>query len=112
MKIAFTYTNNEISNHFGQTKKFLIVTIFDNVIKKEYLDPNGKSHHELAKLLIDENIDALICGTCGDGIIVLLHEHNIKVYNDNAGKDVDTLINDYLNNKLVEHEGHSCECHH
>ena len=34
MKIAFTYTNNEISNHFGQTKKFLIVTIFDNVIKK------------------------------------------------------------------------------
>ena len=46
MKIAVTYENGEIFQHFGHTSQFKIYEVENNnIVKSEISDTNGSGHH-------------------------------------------------------------------
>ena len=63
MKIAVTYENGEIFQHFGHTEQFKIYDV-DNgkVVSSQVVDTNGSGHGALAGFLKALNVDMLICG--------------------------------------------------
>ena len=68
MKIAVTYENGEIFQHFGHTEQFKIYDV-DNgkVVSSQVVDTNGSGHGALAGFLKALNVDMLICGGIGGG---------------------------------------------
>ena len=68
MKIAATYDNGNIFQHFGKTEFFKVYEVEDNkVISSEVISSNGTGHGALAGLLADQGISVLICGGIGGG---------------------------------------------
>ena len=68
MKIAVTYENGEIFQHFGHTEAFKIYDIADGkVVNAEVVDTNGSGHGALAGFLVAHGVDTLICGGIGGG---------------------------------------------
>ena len=52
MKIAVTYDNGEVFQHFGRTENFKVYEIEDNkVISSEVISSNGVGHGALAGVL-------------------------------------------------------------
>ena len=68
MKIAVTYDNGNIFQHFGKTETFKVYEVEDNkVVSSEVIGSNGTGHGALAGLLAEQGIDVLICGGIGGG---------------------------------------------
>lgn len=121
MKIAVTYENGEIFQHFGHTEQFKIYEIVeDNVISSEVVSTMGNGHGALAGFLKEQQVDTLICGGIGGGAKQALEEVGITLYGGASGEAdqaVEALLADQLNyNAEVEcshhHEGeHSCGSH-
>ena len=102
MKIAVTYDNGEVFQHFGRTENFKVYEIEDNkVISSEVISSNGVGHGALAGVLADRNVKALICGGIGGGAINALTEAGIEVCSGASG-DTDKAVEDYLNGKLMQ----------
>ena len=60
MRIAVTYENNQVFQHFGRCQQFKIYELENNQIKHTYiLDANGIGHGALAGLLQQEHVYAL-----------------------------------------------------
>ena len=63
MRIAVTYDNGNIFQHFGKTENFKVYEVENNqVISSEVISSNGSGHGALAGLLDGQNVDVLICG--------------------------------------------------
>ena len=122
MKIAVTYENGQIFQHFGHTAQFKVYTVEDNTITESHiLDSNGAGHGALATLLQEEKIDTLICGGIGMGAQNALAQVGVTLYGRVQG-EADRAVNDLLAGKLAydpavhcshhEHgEGHTCGSH-
>lgn len=122
MKIAVTYDNGQIFQHFGHTAQFKVYTVEDNTITESHiLDSNGAGHGALATLLQEEKIDTLICGGIGMGAQNALAQVGVTLYGGVQG-EADSAVNDLLAGKLAydpavhcshhEHgEGHTCGSH-
>ena len=68
MKIAVTYENGEIFQHFGHTETFKIYDVTDGKITgTQIVDTNGNGHGALAGFLVENGVDTLICGGIGGG---------------------------------------------
>ena len=68
MKIAVTYENGQIFQHFGHTECFKLYEVENGAIVSEtFLEPNGSGHGALAGFLKVYGVDALICGGIGGG---------------------------------------------
>ena len=66
MKIAVTYENEMVFQHFGHTEQFKIYEVEDNkVVASEIVDTNGSGHGALAGFLAGQGVDVLICGGIG-----------------------------------------------
>lgn len=110
MKIAVTYDNGEVFQHFGRTEHFKVYEIEDNkVISSEVISSNGVGHGALARVLADRNVKALICEGIGGGAINALTEAGIEVCSGASG-DTDKAVEDYLNGKLID-AGQTCDHH-
>ncbi len=121
MKVAVTYENENIFQHFGHTEAFKIYDIENNVIKSEQIvSTEGSGHGELAGFLAKKGVDTLICGGIGGGAKTALAEENIKLYggvSGNADEAVKALIAGTLNfdanvhcdNHEHNHGEHSCK---
>ena len=69
MKIAVTYDNGEIFQHFGKTESFKVYEVEDNkVVSSEVIGSNGTGHGALAGLLAEQGVNVLICGGIGGGL--------------------------------------------
>ena len=56
MKVAVTYENGEVFQHFGRTPAFKVYEISDGkVISSEVVDTNGTGHGALAGFLKESN---------------------------------------------------------
>nr|WP_294531026.1 FKBP-type peptidyl-prolyl cis-trans isomerase [uncultured Blautia sp.] len=120
MKIAVTYDNGNIFQHFGKTENFKVYETEDQkVVSSEVISSNGKGHGALAGLLKDLGINVLICGGLGGGAQTALAEAGIEVCSGASG-DADQAVESYLKGELVsagancDHhhgEGHSCGSH-
>ena len=123
MRIAVTYENGEIFQHFGHTEQFKIYDVEDGkIISSEVVDAGGSGHGALAGVLSALKVDALICGGIGGGAQMALSDVGIRLYggvSGNADAAVEALAAgelDFNPNVRCDHhdhhgEGHSCGSH-
>ena len=111
MKIAVTYENEQIFQHFGHTEQFKVYEIEDNtIISSEVIDTNGQGHGALAGLLKTIGADVLICGGIGDGAQMALAEAGIKLYGG-VSCSCDAAVEAYLANNLGYNPNVKCDHH-
>ena len=68
MKIAITYDNGNIFQHFGKTENFKVYDVEDNkIVSSEIISSNGSGHGALAGVLAEQGVNVLICGGIGGG---------------------------------------------
>ena len=119
MKIAVTYDNGKIFQHFGHTESFKVYEVEDGrILSSEVIGSGGSGHGALAALLRNHAIDVLICGGIGGGAQAALAENGIELCAGASG-DADAAVEAYLRGELVNTgancshhgEGHSCGEH-
>ena len=111
MKIAVTYDNGQIFQHFGHCAFFKMYEVEDGkVIATKIIDANGSGHSMLAGMLMMNGADAVICGGIGGGAIQALNRFGIKVYGGVAG-NADAAVMGFLRGELQYTPGASCNHH-
>lgn len=123
MKIAVTYENGQVFQHFGHTEQFKLYTVENGTITAvEVVDTNGSGHGALAGFLLEHNVDTLICGGIGGGAQNALAQAGIQLYggvSGNADEAVNALLtgtlgynpNVHCSHHDHEGEGHACGEH-
>lgn len=111
MKIAVTYDNGTIFQHFGRTEFFKVYEVEGGkIIASEVIGSNGIGHGALAGLLADQSVDVLICGGIGGGAQSALAEAGVELCAGASG-DADQAVNAYLKGELIS-TGANCDHHH
>ena len=111
MKIAVTYENGQIFQHFGHTEQFKVYEIADNkIVSSVVLDTLGSGHGALAGFLQALGVDTLICGGIGGGAQVALREAGILLYGGVSG-DADAAVNALLDGSLLFNPNVVCNHH-
>ena len=111
MKIAVTYENAEVFQHFGNTKEFKIYEVEAGKVISAIVVPTlGSGHGALAGFLKSQNVDTLICGGIGGGAKIALAEAGITLYGGVSG-DTDKAIENLLENKLKYNTNVECNHH-
>ena len=111
MKVAVTYENGNIFQHFGRTEFFKVYEVEGGqVISSEVIGSNGVGHGALAGLLSDQAVDVLICGGIGGGAQAALEEAGVRLCAGAEG-DADQAVEAYLKGELVS-TGANCDHHH
>ena len=109
-RIAVTYDNGQVFQHFGRTEAFKVYEVEDDkVINSQIVESNGVGHGALAGLLADNTIDVLICGGIGGGAMAALEDRSIEVCAGAQG-DTDEVVEAYLKGEL-ETAGVTCDHH-
>ena len=81
MRIAVTYDNDSIFQHFGHTEQFKIYDVENGkVVRAAVMDAQGYGHGALAGFLKAFQVDTLICGGIGGGAINALAAAGIEIY--------------------------------
>jgi len=125
MKIAVTYENGNIFQHFGHTQQFKVYNTLDGtVVDAQIISTNGNGHGALANLLTSLGVNVLICGGIGGGAQAAIAQAGIKLYggaNGSADEAVKALVTGTLkynpdvkcNHHNHEHgeSGHTCGEH-
>lgn len=111
MKIAVTYENGQIFQHFGHTEQFKLYEISDGtIIHTEIVDTNGSGHGALAGFLMQNGVNTLICGGIGGGAQMALSEAGIQLYGGVNG-DADAAVNALLLGNLDYNPDVHCNHH-
>lgn len=111
MKIATTYENGQIFQHFGHTEQFKIYNVEDEkIVSSEVVDTNGSGHGALADLLSALNVDVLICGGIGGGAQMALTQAGIKLFGGVQG-DADKAVESFIAGILAYDPNAKCEHH-
>ena len=120
MRIAVTYENGEVFQHFGHTAQFKLYDAEDGkIVGEQIVDTNGSGHGALAGFLQAAGADALICGGIGMGAQMALSDAGIRFYAGVSGPADDaakalaagTLAYD-PEARCDHHEHHGGECGH
>ena len=111
MKIAVTYDNGNVFQHFGRTEQFKVYeTENGQIVSSTVIGNDGLGHGALAGLLENQAVDVLICGGLGGGAMNALTSAGIRVVAGASG-DTDQAVRDFLDGKLVS-SGANCDHHH
>ncbi|MCR6546367.1 NifB/NifX family molybdenum-iron cluster-binding protein [Dehalobacterium formicoaceticum] len=111
MKIAVTYENGEVFQHFGHTERFKIYDIENEKITvTTIVNTNGSGHGALADILKKIGVDTLICGGIGGGAKRALAEAGIKLYGGVSG-DADKAVDKLLSGELKFDSDATCDHH-
>ena len=124
MRIAVTYEDGLVFQHFGHTAGFKIYDVENTeVTDTRIVTATGCGHCALAGLLQAEGVDTLICGGIGGGAQMALAQAGIKLFGGVNG-DADEAVEAFLANSLnydpeakCDHhdhhhgEGHTCGNH-
>ncbi len=110
MKIAVTFENGEVFQHFGHTEHFKLYEVeAGQVVSSEVVDTNGSGHDAVAGFLAQQAVNVLICGGMGDGAQSALSAHGIEICSGVTG-DADAAVKAWLNGEL-ESAGVNCDHH-
>ena len=86
MKIAATYENGNIFQHFGRSEAFKFYDVDGGAVTATaVVSTNGSGHGALAGFLTQHGVDTLICGGIGGGAQAALAEAGIKLYGGVSG---------------------------
>lgn len=112
MKIAVTYENGQVFQHFGHCENFKIYETEGEEIKSsEVVSAIGSGHGALAGFLKDHGVDTLICGGIGAGARNALAEIGITLYPGVSG-EADANVEALLKGNLVFNPDTMCNHHH
>lgn len=111
MKIAVTYQNGQIFQHFGHTEQFKIYEISNgSILHTEVVDTNGSGHGALAGFLMQHGVDTPICGGIGGGAQTALAQAGIRLFGGVSG-DADAAVQALLNGTLTYNPDVHCNHH-
>ncbi|MBQ3076378.1 MAG: NifB/NifX family molybdenum-iron cluster-binding protein [Clostridia bacterium] len=111
MRIAVTYENGEIFQHFGHTEQFKLYDVKEGtVIAEEIVATAGSGHGALASFLKEKGVCRLICGGIGGGAKDALKEAGIELYNGVSG-NADEAVKALLAGTLVSDPNAECDHH-
>ena len=123
MKIAVTYGDGQVFQHFGHCEQFKLYEVSEGQITSaQVVSAVGSGHGALAGFLQSHGMDTLICGGIGAGARTALAEAGIQLYPGASG-DADAQVEALLAGRLSydpdtvcahhDHgEGHDCGHHH
>ena len=108
MRIAVTYENGQVFQHFGHSEQFKVYDVEDGkVVKSEVIGTNGQGHGALAGFLLQLNE-----GGIGGGARNALAEAGIDLFpgaQGNADAQVEAYLAGELNydpDTVCSHHGH------
>ena len=111
MKIAVTYEDRQIFQHFGHTSQFKLYDITDGrVVSSAIVDTLGSGHGALAGFLKAYAVDAVICGGLGGGARMALTEAGIRLYAGVTGR-ADEAVQALLAGTLSYQPDYCCQHH-
>ena len=123
MRIAVTYADGMIFQHFGHTQQFKVYEVENGaIVSSQVVDTNDSGHGALAGVLSELHADILICGGIGGGAQMALAEAGIRLFGGVSGS-ADAAAQALAEGKLdfnpavrCDHhdhhgEGHSCGSH-
>ena len=121
MRIAVTYENGEIGQHFGRTEQFKVYEVENGAVQNsQVIGTDGYGHGALAGFLRNAGVDVLICGGIGMGARYALQEAGIELLPGVSG-DADQALQAWLAGSLEydpeaachhhDHEEGHCHCH-
>ena len=111
MRIAVTYENGEIFQHFGHTEQFKVYDVVDGkIVASEVVDTMGSGHGALAGVLTALNADVLICGGIGGGAQMALAAAGIKLFGGVSG-NADAAAQALVEGKLEFNPNVQCNHH-
>lgn len=120
MKIAVTYEDGQVFQHFGHCEYFKLYDVSNGqVTASQVVSAAGSGHGALAGFLKGQGVDALICGGIGGGARTALDEAGIRLYpgvTGGADESVEALLKGSLafdpDTQCAHHhdheEGHQC----
>lgn len=112
MKIAVTFEDGKIFQHFGHTENFRIYDVNDKqIVNAQTVATNGSGHGALAAFLAERGVEALICGGIGGGAVNALADSGIKVFAGVSG-DADARVRELIDGTLVFGTEANCSHHH
>lgn len=111
MKIAVTYENGDVFQHFGHTEQFKVYeTENGKILSSSVIGTDGNGHGALAGMLKNMGINTLICGGIGEGAKRALEESGIKFYGGVSGS-ADMAVSSLLNGTLSFNPDITCNHH-
>ena len=111
MRIAVTYDNGNVFQHFGRTEQFKIYDVEDGeVVSSQVVGSNGAGHGALAGVLAEGGVNMLICGGIGGGAINALSQTGIDIYAGAQG-DCDAIVAAFLAGEFEQAASATCDCH-
>lgn len=111
MKIAVTYEDGQVFQHFGHTAQFKVYEAKDGkILSSQVVDTNGSGHGALAGFLAAQGVDTLICGGIGGGAQAALAEANIRLLGGVQGS-ADQAVEAFLSGTLAYNPDVQCSHH-
>lgn len=111
MRIAVTYENGQVFQHFGHTQEFKVYDVADGkVVSSRVMGNQGQGHGALATLLQGTGVDVLICGGIGPGAKTALSNRGIELYGGVTGS-ADAAVEALLAGTLAYNPDVSCDHH-
>ncbi|MBR0508401.1 MAG: DUF134 domain-containing protein [Clostridia bacterium] len=126
MRIAVSYRDGEVFQHFGQTEQFKLYDVEEGtIVNEQIVDTDGVRHGALAAFLKAAKADVLICGGIGTCGRTALAEAGVRLYpgaSGSADEAVDAFVRGTLqydpdarcdhHHEHHEHHGEGCGRHH
>lgn len=112
MRIAVTYQDGMIFQHFGHTEQFKLYDVENGkIVRSQVVDTQGQGHGALSGFLAQAGVDVLICGGIGGGAQTALKEAEIQLFGGVAGS-ADEAVQAYLAGDLAYNPDVHCSHHH
>ena len=111
MRIAVTYEDGEVFQHFGHTQQFKFYDVENGTIQNEQIvDTQGSGHGALAGFLTGYGVNTLLCGGIGGGAQGALASAGIQLYGGISG-DADEAVRAFLAGTLAYDPDVHCDHH-
>ena len=105
MRLAVTYEDGQVFQHFGHCQEFKIYDVEDGkVVRCAIADASAFGHESSIGFLKDLGVDILICGGIGPGA------QNVLLRNGTSGR-ADDVVAAFLQDALVYNPNVTCNHH-
>lgn len=112
MKLAVTYENGQVFQHFGHCEQFKVYSVEGGAVRSsQVVSAAGSGHGALAGFLQGLGVDTLICGGIGGGARTALAQAGIQLYPGVTG-DADQAVAGLLAGRLEYDPDTMCSHHH
>lgn len=116
MRIAVTYEDGQVFQHFGRTEQFKLYDVENGAVTaSRVIGTDGNGHGALAGFLQKQGVETLICGGIGGGAQSAMDAAGISLYGGVSGSAdaaVQALLAGNLNYDPNVHCDHHGAHHH